>query len=254
MGSPGCRSQRLPGRRSRKRLNHKEPDRRDPVASRQHDRTSSRLRSINCRANQHPPCLPKTIGRHWQTRQSWQTWHAWIPYSLTTNSNRRNNLRLLSPKTCFATPCPHATVFEKTGQDHRMSRIDRIKRKATSLHAPTPRFFIPSIRAILSSCQKRKQTKLSNPNRLTTAVAKNAFRDRTPHATQFAPSLVAAGLSTKTDCAQVGQLNSVGPLGQHGPLAKTRASASRLCRLCRLSLHRRRQWRRRRDDLLFLVA
>ena len=32
-----------------------------------------------CRSNQHAPCLPKTIGRHWQTRQSWQTWHAGIP-------------------------------------------------------------------------------------------------------------------------------------------------------------------------------
>jgi hypothetical protein len=43
---------------------------------------------------------------YWHTWQSWQTWHAWIHYSLTTNSNRRNNFRLLSPKTRFATQSP----------------------------------------------------------------------------------------------------------------------------------------------------
>ena len=32
--------------------------------TKRHATTSSRLRFINCRANQHPPCLPKTIGRH----------------------------------------------------------------------------------------------------------------------------------------------------------------------------------------------
>jgi hypothetical protein len=44
------------------------------------------------------------------------------------NSNPLNDLRLLSPKTHFATEVM-ATSFKKTGQDHRMSRIDRIKKQ-----------------------------------------------------------------------------------------------------------------------------
>ena len=134
------RPQRLPGRRSRQRLHHQQPNRRDlspcrlaPTQNRASPfRPAQQLRpsvakntpgdtkrhatarlegvgsllplaatngvetpqwqkapdtlnvttltkSSSCRSNQHAPCLPKTIGRHWQTRQSWQTWHAWIP-------------------------------------------------------------------------------------------------------------------------------------------------------------------------------
>ena len=64
MGSPGCRPQRLPGRRSRKRLHHNEPNPKHPVApvaSRQH---------VRRRPNSNPP----------------------------------NNFGLLSPKTRQATP------------------------------------------------------------------------------------------------------------------------------------------------------
>ena len=72
------------------------------------------------------------------------------------NSNRRNNFRLLSPKTRFATEAM-ATLFEKTGRDHRMSRIDRIKKNRDVPARANPRFFIPSIRAILSSCQNENK-------------------------------------------------------------------------------------------------
>lgn len=117
---------------------------------------------------------------------------------------------------------PNATLFVKTGRDHRMSRIDRIKRTVTAPHAPTPRFFIPSIRAILVILSKNRQRQA--PKALTPSVAKNAFRDRLRQATAVTPRLTSQPDVEETDCARGGQQHSVGPLGQHGrhgPLAKT---------------------------------
>ncbi len=68
----------------------------------------------------------------------------------------------------------------RLNKDHRMSRIDRIKRNVASPQAPPPRFFIPSIHAILSSCQKQQP---QAPKTLTPSVAKNAQGDTMPHAT-----------------------------------------------------------------------
>jgi hypothetical protein len=74
----------------------------------------------------------------------------------------------------------------------------------------------------LAAFAATRQLKITQ--RVATSVAKNAFRDRMPHATQFTPATRRRADVDKTDCAQGGQQNRVGPLGhlgRHGPLAKT---------------------------------
>jgi hypothetical protein len=157
-----------------------------------------------------------------------------------SNSNTPNNFGLVSPKTHQATPRRHATELGAGRRSRK--RLNHKEPKRSSLFAPSPR--------------GNTTNDAPTPTRPTTSALCRQKRIRRHQATRdtIRPATRRRGVADKTDCARGGQQNSVGPLGQHGPLAKTRARASRLCRLCRLSLHRRRQWRRRRDDLLFLVA
>jgi hypothetical protein len=82
-----------------------------------------------------------------------------------------------------------------------MSRIDRIKRTATfptRANAPFLHPVNPRDPVILSTI---KQTKLAIPNRLTTSVAKNAFRDKAPHATECASQFTSVPVSQVLDAS-----------------------------------------------------
>ena len=64
--SPGCRPQRLPGRRSRKRLRHKQPNRRRPVALSPRNNTTGDAPTPTSPTTS-ARCRPKRIRRHHAT-------------------------------------------------------------------------------------------------------------------------------------------------------------------------------------------